>query len=847
MSATPSQIGPYRIQAEIGRGGMAVVYRAVDTRSGTVVALKVLPPQLAHNERYVQRFEREGKSVARLRHANIVQTYETGAVDGYHYMAMQFVDGQTLTDLLRDRRTLLPFPEVVEIIRQVAAALDYAHNLGVLHRDIKNSNIMIDRSGRALLMDFGVAKLVDEDNTAYTVVGTTVGTPSFMAPEQARGSAVDRRADIYSLGVIAYTLFTGSMPFKADSQPALLHKIVYEPPQQPEELNKAIPSGVLYALKKVLAKSPSARYATAGDFAQALAKGLTWNPSSSELRAVQEKMLVTSPSQSQIAVPTARRRGPSGAVLVGLAALVALAAAGYLFLNPSLIAPPPEETVVATSPPTITLRGFQPAGGNYRIEVPANWTPGNAPYEQTTLYTFDAPDRIARVFALQWADAVTGDGLAALQLGTANFLAAGDLPYTNIQTAAPAAERRLNGRTVHEQDASATWLGRPVTLRLSAVAGAAHIYLVGMVVETQQAATFEPVRAAVVNSLQIDLEPATPVAAETAPPADTPTAAPTATPPPTDTVEPTATPAPDTPTPDLAATMTAQAPAVLPTPTDTPAPSATPSATASLTPLPTATATPIPTATHTPSPTPNIAATQTKAMGVLQTAVAETLTAMPTATPTDTPRPTATPTPRPTPLPTPTATLRVTRAPTATPLVIPTPAPTATPTRTVAPTATRTATATPDIGLTQTAQANLLGTAVAQTLTAMPTATPTRTPIPTRTPTRTPTATVTNTPIPTRTPTRTPTPRPTATNTPLPTRTPLPTATFTRTPSATPTPTISLLPTATPDLNATLAAIETELARLAATPTPTVEPLSATLTAIAVELEHLAATLTPAP
>lgn len=838
MSATPSQIGPYRIQAEIGRGGMAVVYRAVDTRSGTVVALKVLPPQLAHNERYVQRFEREGKSVARLRHPNIVQTYETGAVDGYHYMAMQFVDGQTLTDLLRDRRTLLPFPEVVEIIRQVAAALDYAHNLGVLHRDIKNSNIMIDRSGRALLMDFGVAKLVDEDNTAYTVVGTTVGTPSFMAPEQARGSAVDRRADIYSLGVIAYTLFTGSMPFKADSQPALLHKIVYEPPQQPEELNKAIPPGVLYALKKVLAKSPSARYATAGDFAQALAKGLTWNPSSSELRAVQEKMLVTSTSQSQLAVPTAQRRGPSGAVLVGLAALVALAAAAFFLLNPSLLVPPGP-----VSPSTVALRSVQPPGGNYRIEVPANWTPGEAPYEQTTINTFDAPDRIARVFVLQWPQTMASASMELLQTGLANFLAAGDLPYVNIQAAAPAAERRINGGPVLEQDASATWLGRPVTLRLSAVAGAAHIYLVGMVVETQQAATFEPVRAAVVNSLQIDLEPATPVAAETAPPADTPTAAPTATPPPTDTVEPTATPAPDTPTPDLAATMTAQAPAVLPTPTDTPAPSATPSATASLTPLPTATATPIPTATHTPSPTPNIAATQTKAMGVLQTAVAETLTAMPTATPTDTPRPTATPTP----LPTPTATPRVTRAPTATPLVIPTPAPTPTPTRTVAPTVTHTATPTPDMGATQTAQANLLGTAVAQTLTAMPTATPTRTPIPTRTPTRTPTATVTNTPIPTRTPTRTPTPRPTATNTPLPTRTPLPTATFTRTPSATPTPTIALLPTATPDLPATLTAIAVELERLAATPTPTVEPLSATLTAIAVELERLAATLTPAP
>ncbi len=668
MSATPQQIGPYRIQAEIGRGGMAVVYRAVDTRTGTVMALKVLPPQLAHNERYLQRFEREGKSVARLRHPNIVRTVETGAADGFHYMAMQYVDGQTLTELLRDRRTLLPFPETVEIIRQVAAALDYAHNLGVLHRDIKNSNIMIDREGHALLMDFGVAKLVDEDNTAYTMVGTTVGTPSFMAPEQARGGEVDRRADIYSLGVIAYTLFTGSMPFKADSQPALLHKIVYEPPQQPEELNKAIPTGILYALKKVLAKSPSARFATAGDFAQALAKGLTWNPTSGELRAVQEKMLVTSASQSQIAVPTARRRGLSGAVLVSLAAVVALATAVFLFLNPSIIAPTPAESGNSTAPATISLTGFQPAGENFRVEVPDSWEPGSTDFEQETLYTFDAPDRIARVFALQWA-AAAGNSLTALQSKLDDFLAAEALPYTNIQRDDPGAERRINGHTFHEQNASATWKGRPVAVRISAVAGATHIYLVGMVVEAQQAATFEPLRAAVVNSLNIDLQAVAETAAETvtALPAETSTDTSTYTPTaaPTETPAAAITTAPATPTPDiaatvqgaLAATLTAQAPAVqLPTPTETPGATATPSSTPA--PTLTATPTPVPTATHTVAPTADIPATQTAEIVHLRQALAETLTALPTATATDTPIPS----------PTPTAAPRNTLRPTATPL-----------------------------------------------------------------------------------------------------------------------------------------------------------------------------------
>jgi serine/threonine protein kinase len=215
----------------------------------------------------------------------------TGSDGGYHYLALQFVDGQTLTEYMRDRKSLLPAERITAIINQIAAALDYAHEMGVLHRDIKNGNIMLDKTGAALLTDFGVAKLEDEEFANYTVVGTTVGTPAFMAPEQARGAPVDRRADVYSLGVVAYTLFTGTAPFKADSQPALLHKVVYEPPQPPEEVNSRIPPGVVYVLKKVLSKSPSGRYPTAGAFATALAKGLTWAPTSGEMKAVQDRML----------------------------------------------------------------------------------------------------------------------------------------------------------------------------------------------------------------------------------------------------------------------------------------------------------------------------------------------------------------------------------------------------------------------------------------------------------------------------------------------------------------------------------------------------------------------------
>jgi hypothetical protein len=778
MSTTPQQIDPYRIQAEIGRGGMAVVYRAADTRTGTVVALKVLPPHLAHDERYLHRFDREAKSAARLHHPHIVRTLAAGAADGYHFLAMEHVEGQTLADLLRAQRTLLPAADVVAIIRQVAEGLDYAHNLGVLHRDIKTSNIMIDRAGKAQLMDFGVAKLVDEDHTSYTIVGTTVGTPAFMAPEQARGGEVGRRADIYSLGVIAYSLLTGVMPFKADSQPALLHKIVYEPPLQPEEVNQALPPGVIYALKKVLAKSPSARYPTAGDFAQALAKGLTWSPSSGELRAVQERMLVTTASQSQVAVTTPRRRGGRGALIFGLGALLTAVAAVVIFLYAPAWRAPTETTVA------ISLNAFQAQDGAFHLKVPDAWAPGSAASAQGVLYTFDASDRMARLFATRLARPPATDGGAAARQVVTDFLASGNLPYSAITTNGAGAVRQHAAHSFYEQAADAEWLGQPVKLHLSAIAGADSVYLVGMVVATPQAPVFEPLRQAVVASLRIDLAPITHrmptvidtpanasagasansdavFAAEVAEtPAPTETHLPTETPTETPTLPPTAAPLPthtttQTPTPDLAATRTQAArlaeTEIAPAPSATRAPSATPSPTA------TTTGTPTPTATA----TPNLAATQTVEMSLRQTAVATTLTAI---------APKATNTPAVTSSPRPTATLR----------------PTATAMTTATRTPVRIPTATPNLTATKIADEHRIATARAQTLTAMPTATATRTP----------------------------------------------------------TPTVVLTPP-TPDmaaLDATAAAIQTALAALQTTPTPSISSLDATATAISQMLTELAPT-----
>ncbi len=273
MEQIPLEIGPYQIKEEIGRGGMAVVYRATDTRVSRDVALKVLLPQHSGDPSFLKRFIREGQASENLCHDNIVRTYEAGQGDGHYYMAMQLVKGGTLLDYVQRRNQLLPPDEVISILSQVGAGLDYAHSLGFLHRDIKLSNVLMMEDGTALLSDFGVVKFMDGDHSMHTMVGHTVGTPSFMAPEQARGEDINARADVYSLGVIAYTLFTGRLPFSSDNQPQLMYKIVHETPVSPDAINPDIPEGVVPAINKVLSKNPDKRYGSAGEFVAALVSG----------------------------------------------------------------------------------------------------------------------------------------------------------------------------------------------------------------------------------------------------------------------------------------------------------------------------------------------------------------------------------------------------------------------------------------------------------------------------------------------------------------------------------------------------------------------------------------------
>jgi predicted ATPase/serine/threonine protein kinase len=249
-------ISHYRITEKLGEGGMGVVYKAEDTKLERTVALKFLSPQTLGTDEEKIRFVREAKAAARLDHSNICTVYEVDEVDGQIFMAMAFVDGENLTN--RIDAGPLNLDESLNIAVQIAEGLQEAHDLGIVHRDIKSANIIISRRGTARILDFGLAKL--SGKTRLTKTATIMGTVSYMSPEQARGDAVDHRTDIWSLGVVLYEMLTGTMPFDAPSDPALLHKIIYEEPEPIANLRSEILASLAQATLKMMQKEPQYRY-----------------------------------------------------------------------------------------------------------------------------------------------------------------------------------------------------------------------------------------------------------------------------------------------------------------------------------------------------------------------------------------------------------------------------------------------------------------------------------------------------------------------------------------------------------------------------------------------------------
>src|SRR5437867_209084 len=266
-----AKLGNYRILEKIGAGGQGTVYKATDTKLGRAVVIKVLPPELTVKEANLKRFEREARLASALDHPNICTIFDLNEIGGVNFIAMQLVEGKNVRELVNGRP--LDLRSALSITIQVADALAAAHERGIIHRDIKAGNVMVTPSGQVKILDFGLAKLMDDSaspggihHTDITEVGIPYGTATYAAPEQARGERVDARADIFSTGVLLYEMLTGTWPFQGKTSVDVRHAVLHE---EPQPLNEARPGGAPWQLQAILdralAKDPKDRYQKVGE------------------------------------------------------------------------------------------------------------------------------------------------------------------------------------------------------------------------------------------------------------------------------------------------------------------------------------------------------------------------------------------------------------------------------------------------------------------------------------------------------------------------------------------------------------------------------------------------------
>jgi serine/threonine-protein kinase len=289
----------YELDTEIGRGGMGVVYRAKDRRLKRTVAIKVLPPELAFRSEIKTRFLREAETAAQLNHPNIVDIYAVDEAEGIVYFVMAYITGDNLAKRLHDHGSL-SVDETRRTLRDVADALAYAHERGVIHRDIKPDNILIDaQSGRPMVTDFGIARAVSDGDSRLTATGIAIGTPTYMSPEQAAGErAIDGRSDLYSLGIVGYQMLTGEPPFVANSTPAILVKHISERPTPIEQRCPDVPAELARVIMMLLEKDPAMRFPSAAAVVSALDTGTVPSFSRPSMPVVTDAALPTAPRRS---------------------------------------------------------------------------------------------------------------------------------------------------------------------------------------------------------------------------------------------------------------------------------------------------------------------------------------------------------------------------------------------------------------------------------------------------------------------------------------------------------------------------------------------------------------------
>jgi serine/threonine protein kinase len=338
MTMQPEKIGIYEIKSELGRGGMATVYRAYDPRFEREVAVKVLPSELLHADpQFRLRFEREAKIIAQLEHSAIVPVYDVGEADSQPYFVMRYMNGGSLSD--RIKAGGLTIEDASRILGAIAPGLDEAHSNGIVHRDIKPSNILFDKRGNPYISDFGIAKL-SQAQSGNVTGSAIIGTPAYMAPEQAQGTEVDGRADIYALGIILFEMLTGRQPYEADTPMAVAIKHITDPVPHIRQANPKLPESMDAIIQKAMAKDKTQRFSTAVEMTNALRDAARGDPTK-----LQAKATPTIKASVQ-AIP--QKKGFNPLFVIAPVIAIAVLAGGY-FLFSATRTPAKTEVPVNTS------------------------------------------------------------------------------------------------------------------------------------------------------------------------------------------------------------------------------------------------------------------------------------------------------------------------------------------------------------------------------------------------------------------------------------------------------------------------------------------------------------------
>ena len=362
--------GKYKIERLLGKGGMGAVYLAHDLTLEREVAIKVLPPDISMDEHIVKRFQQEAKTAAKLDHTNIIPIYRVESEGGLNYFVMKYIAGTSLEDVL-DQKQTLTIDYIQRVLWEAACALGHAHQRGVVHRDVKPANIMFDHDGRVMLTDFGISKAL-QAASGFTGTGMIIGTPHYMAPEQAKGGTVDGRADQYSLGVVAYRMITGELPYTGDSVHTILYKHIFEEVPRMSGKRAGTPEFLSVAIARALAKEPDQRFPTMEEFATAVwpeqpvaapKKGAATDPSTSRRRPPPARTVspdtptevTTAPTtpipQAGMKFGAATKKRSSAGLVIGALVLAVVGVGGYFAFTRKSAPPAPVPPPQASQPP----------------------------------------------------------------------------------------------------------------------------------------------------------------------------------------------------------------------------------------------------------------------------------------------------------------------------------------------------------------------------------------------------------------------------------------------------------------------------------------------------------------